>query len=60
MNLYKMEPVDQEKNWFERFKNKKTMYYDTGETLSNITDDGRATWFYKNGSVALEYYYSGG
>lgn len=55
-----MEPVDQEKNWFERFKNKKTMYYDTGETLSNITDDGRATWFYKNGSVALEYYYSGG
>ncbi|CAB3226233.1 unnamed protein product [Arctia plantaginis] len=56
MNLYKMDPVDPENNWFERFKNKKTIYYNTGEILANINDDGYAKWFYTNGSVALEYY----
>ncbi|XP_052751431.1 uncharacterized protein LOC113517001 [Galleria mellonella] len=58
MNIYKMIPANPKYDWFERHKNMKIMYYDTGEKLAEINSDGCGKLFYKNGKVALDYYNS--
>lgn len=51
-----MRPAHPEFDWFEHNKEKKVMYYDTGEKLAEFDDAGRGRWFYKNGKLALDYY----
>ncbi|XP_073956417.1 uncharacterized protein isoform X2 [Choristoneura fumiferana] len=54
MNVYKMLPVSN--NWFTRNRYRGTLYYNSGEKLAVIEEDGQGKWLYKNGMVALQYY----
>ncbi|XP_028176335.1 uncharacterized protein LOC114364391 isoform X1 [Ostrinia furnacalis] len=56
MNVYRMRPAQPEFDWFEHNKNKRLMFYDTGEKLAEFDDNGRGRWYYKNGRLALDYY----
>uniref|UniRef100_A0A2A4JKG7 FAM194 C-terminal domain-containing protein n=1 Tax=Heliothis virescens TaxID=7102 RepID=A0A2A4JKG7_HELVI len=56
MNIYKMKPANPKHDWFELHKHKGELFYDTGERLAYIKTNGRGHWFYKNGTVALDYY----
>ncbi|KOB78028.1 Uncharacterized protein OBRU01_03066 [Operophtera brumata] len=51
-----MEPASPKHGWFERHIGSNMMFYDTGEKLAEIDDEGRGKWFYKNGMVGLDYY----
>lgn len=54
MNIYKMLPASMSADWFKLFKNSKSLFYDTGEKLAEIYDNGSGRWFYKDGNVALD------
>ncbi|XP_059055110.1 uncharacterized protein LOC131849134 [Achroia grisella] len=56
MNIYKMMPANPKYDWFERHRNMKNKFYDTGEKLAEIDSNGRGKWFYKNGNIALDYF----
>ncbi|XP_026324104.1 myb-like protein X [Hyposmocoma kahamanoa] len=56
VNIYRMQPVNPEFDWFERNKNKGVMKYDTGERLAEFDENGRGRWYYRNGRLALDYY----
>ncbi|CAG9558516.1 unnamed protein product [Danaus chrysippus] len=54
MNIYKMLPASVSADWFNLFKKSKTLFYDTGEKLAEIDDNGSGRWFYKDGNVAMD------
>nr|XP_021185796.2 uncharacterized protein LOC110373031 [Helicoverpa armigera] len=56
MNIYKMKPAYPKHDWFELHKHDEELFYDTGQRLALIDANGRGHWFYKNGTVALDYY----
>ncbi|CAK1554639.1 unnamed protein product [Leptosia nina] len=59
MNVYKVEPANPQFDWFKTHSHERVIYYDTGEMLAEINEDGcGGKWFYKNGDVALDFYNS--
>lgn len=61
MNIYKMEPANPHFDWFKSHSQKGVLFYDSGEILAEINEKGcGGKWYYKNGSVALDFCYSQG
>lgn len=56
MNIYKMTLANPLSHWFKRHRRERLFFYDTGEKLAEIDDDGHGRWYYKNGMLALDYY----
>ncbi|KAJ2940753.1 hypothetical protein O0L34_g14864 [Tuta absoluta] len=56
VNIYRMRPALPEFDWFERNKEKGTIYYSSGEKLAEMDENRRGRWYYKNGRLALDYY----
>lgn len=51
-----MIPANGKNDWFKRHQYQGSLYYETGEKLAEIDEDGHGRWYYKNGIVALRYY----
>ncbi|KAL4717469.1 hypothetical protein ACJJTC_000618 [Scirpophaga incertulas] len=58
MNIYKMVPANPKFDWFLRNRHKYLMFYENGQILAEIHEDGSGKWFYRNCNVALEHYIS--
>ncbi|XP_038216712.1 uncharacterized protein LOC119835790 [Zerene cesonia] len=58
MNIYKMIPAYPQFDWFKNHCKERVLFYDSGEVLAEIYENGCGKWFYRNGLIALDYFNS--
>ncbi|XP_045510222.1 uncharacterized protein LOC123705482 [Colias croceus] len=58
MNIYKMIPAYPQFDWFKNHRKERVLFYDTGEVLAELYENGCGKWFYKNGLIALDFFNS--
>ncbi|KPJ09102.1 hypothetical protein RR48_15243 [Papilio machaon] len=55
VNIYKMIPSSPKLDWLGSHKNEDVIFYETGEVLAEVYDNGLFKWFYRDGNVALDF-----
>ncbi|XP_013179655.1 PREDICTED: uncharacterized protein LOC106126495 [Papilio xuthus] len=55
VNIYKMIPSSPKLDWLRSHKNEDLIFYETGEVLAEVYDNGSFKWFYRDGNVALDF-----